>query len=479
MPETRPPQIPDQPPQGLDRRVAGIFAGILLVLLANTLVSRVATRDLREAQEVVSHTWEVHARLRGFEATLERLHNQGRGFILTNDTAFLDAFDDGLSDARRQLDAISEATADNPAQQERTRALRPLVERRLAHLRDGVERRRRDGARWRLDKQAAERAKVEMQQIRETLDAMLHQEDVLLGDRQAKASISEIRSQTTFFVATAVSIAFWTVTLTLTLRLLSERVRFEREMLDANARLEERIADRTRVLEEANRELEAFSYSVSHDLRAPLRHISGFAQLLQQKSAGALDENGQRYVAILLESARHAGNLVDDLLAFSRMGRVEMRSTEVAMDTLVQKARDVLAPDAEGRTVQWEIGTLPTVRGDPEMLALVWQNLLGNALKYTQPRDPARIEVGATRDANGWTFFVRDNGVGFDMAYADKLFGVFQRLHTRDEFPGTGIGLANVRRIIQRHGGRTGAEGAVDHGATFTFTLPDGKGDAT
>jgi PAS domain S-box-containing protein len=256
-------------------------------------------------------------------------------------------------------------------------------------------------------------------------------------------------------------------------RAVAERERAEREVRGLAATLEERVRERTAQLQETNRELESFSYSVSHDLRAPLRHIVGFAQLLERRAGPALDATALGHLRTISEAAQQGGRLVDDLLAFSRMGRAELRQSRVALGPLVEEVRAQLAPEAQGRRVVWEVGPLPEVRADPAMLRLVLHNLLSNALKYTRPREEARLWVAARRLPGGEVEVeVADNGVGFEMEYVDKLFGVFQRLHTAEQFEGTGIGLANVRRIISRHGGRTWARGEVGKGAAFGFTLP-------
>jgi light-regulated signal transduction histidine kinase (bacteriophytochrome) len=237
--------------------------------------------------------------------------------------------------------------------------------------------------------------------------------------------------------------------------------------------LEDLVVERTAQLEAVNKELEAFSYSVSHDLRAPLRHINGFIDLLNKGVSHTLDEKNRRYLTVVSQAASHMGSLIDDLLAFSRMSRAELMKTRVNLRRLVTEVITELKTAEEGRKVVWDVGTLPVVEVDPAMMRLAVLNLLANALKYTRTREEARIEVGSTRNDHETIFFVRDNGVGFDMKYVDKLFGVFQRLHRAEEFEGTGIGLANVRRIIQRHGGRTWAEGKTGEGAAFFCSLPD------
>jgi signal transduction histidine kinase len=273
------------------------------------------------------------------------------------------------------------------------------------------------------------------------------------------------------------------------------RRRVEQQLLRSNDRLESEVAERTRQaalleqiaieirtlnhdlearsheLEASNKELEAFAYSVSHDLRAPLRHMVGYAELLQKHAASSVDGTGREYMTSILDSAKRMGDLIDDLLAFSRIGRAETQKTTVSLDQLLKEALSEIRQDTEGRNIVWRIGALPVVYGDRAMLRLVLVNLLSNAVKFTRTRAQAEIEIGATEGkGNEAVVFIRDNGVGFNMKYVHKLFGVFQRLHRQEAFEGTGIGLATVQRIINRHGGRVWAEGLRDEGAAFYFT---------
>ncbi|CAG8865634.1 Phytochrome-like protein cph1 [Pseudomonas fluorescens] len=234
----------------------------------------------------------------------------------------------------------------------------------------------------------------------------------------------------------------------------------------------EELAQLAGELRRSNKELEAFSYSVSHDLRAPLRHIAGYTELLTEIEGQSLSERGRRFLGHINEAARFAGTLVDNLLNFSQMGRSALRMSDVDLNALVESIRAELTPDYSGRDIVWEVGALPKVIGDPAFINMALVNLISNAIKYTRGRTPARIEIGARQSEAEVEIYIRDNGVGFDMAYANKLFGVFQRLHRMEDFEGTGIGLASVRRIIERHDGRIWAEGQVNEGATFHFALP-------
>jgi PAS domain S-box-containing protein len=257
--------------------------------------------------------------------------------------------------------------------------------------------------------------------------------------------------------------------LLLTVSDVTTRALAEHQVNELNRQLEGKVSQ----ISDVNRELEAFSYSVSHDLRAPLRHIAGFARKLEQQLGERIDEKSAHYLAVIGDSAQRMALLIDDLLVFSRLGRGALRLQGVDMQSLVDEARALAESGTEGRRIVWTIAPLPMVIGDENMLRTVWQNLLGNAVKYTGRCEVARIEVSVRQGRHGnYEFTVSDNGAGFDMQYVDKLFGVFQRLHRASEFPGNGIGLANVRRIVARHGGRVWAEAEPGQGAHFHFSLP-------
>jgi PAS domain S-box-containing protein len=252
------------------------------------------------------------------------------------------------------------------------------------------------------------------------------------------------------------------------IRDITERKHWGDQIQVLNLELTKRSAE----LESSNKELEAFAYSISHDLRAPLRHMAGYTELLHKHASSAFDEKSQRYMATILSAAKKMGTLIDDLLAFSRIGRAEARATNVNLQQLVEEILSEMPESDDGR-IDWKTSKLPEIYGDRSMIRLALANLISNAIKFSRTRSQPKIEIGCAEKKNDRAVvFVKDNGVGFDMKYANKLFGVFQRLHSSEAFEGTGIGLATVQRIIHRHGGRVWAESAVDKGATFYLSVP-------
>lgn len=454
----------------------------VMVLLALVLIVQV--RQLVESTKWVEHTDEVISRLYKAQLTLAEGQSGVRGFLLTADDRDLGPVNFARADLPKQLAELRALTADRP----QTVAFADEIVRRFGEwdtiAQEKVAQRIASGT---PPLSGTGQAKVIAADISKLFDRWEKQEISLRAERNAQTQTSAAWTVASAGGATIIVGLFLSLLSRGQLRWLSQS--YERALARAtelSSSLEQRVQERTKELEQtnaklgdANKELEAFAYSVSHDLRAPMRHISGFANLLRM-SETKFTTDDLEYLDTIHRTAVLAGRMVDDLLAFSRIGRSKMRVDPVDLNQVVETVRRELAPELQGRKVEWTLPRLDPIVGDPNLLKLVIQNLLANAIKYSANRELSRIEIGSRAEDGGVTYWVKDNGVGFDMAYAHKLFGVFQRLHRAEEFEGTGIGLANVRRIITRHGGRTWAEGVSGQGATFYFHLPSTPiGDAT
>lgn len=435
-----------------------VFAGILVISAVSYRNMTVLFQNTYQDQR--SH--DLIELLVGMGTRLVETETGHRRYLVTGDESYLKPFHLLNERMPQYIRYVRELTQDIPEQRQHVDLLNRLIEKQLEAERAAIELRVRTGFEGVRDIALAGVAKAELEEFHQIQAQMEHDETRAIHRRAVQSA-----------AITRTTIGLLGIGLLMLLALLASVYYLIRHDITERRRVAAELQRRGELLEAANKELEAFSYSVSHDLRAPLRHIDGYASLLQKSALPLLDKKSMRYLHTISESATRMGQLIDDLLVFSRMGRQEMLQASVNLDQLVKSVQHDLRHDTQNRQISWSVGALPEVKGDPAMLRQVFSNLLANAVKFTSTRALAKIEIGSDQGNPAETvIFVRDNGVGFDMQYAGKLFGVFQRLHRANEFEGTGIGLANVRRIIHRHGGRTWAESILDHGATFYFSLP-------
>ncbi len=451
----------------LTKIVAGAFLLAVAILGFIGVSTQQTTLGLMHASTQVTHTREVLENLEALDSDVIEAESSARGYLITGKQDYLEPYQSSVAESEDHFKNLRTLTMDNPHQQDRLDHLQPIIQARLRVLKEAVALRGESGLDVVQQRMNTGEGKRYADEIKRIIAAMKNEEEMLLARRTDQANASARNAIRFAWFGSTVSILLLALGFELFRREIIERQRAEAKVTALNESLRQRAAE----LEEANSELEAFSYSVSHDLRAPLRHINGFVEILSEQT-GNPDPKSARYLKFIGDSARHLGNLVDDLLAFSRMARTEMQLADTDLNDLVRDVRTELGVAEGNRSIDWRIGNLPVIHCDTAMLRLVFVNLLSNAIKYTGRQEEAEIEVGTTTNSKEHVIFVRDNGVGFEMKHADKLFGVFQRLHHAEEFEGTGIGLANVRRIIQRHGGRTWAEGNPGKGATFYFSIP-------
>ena len=442
-----------------------VLAGFGLVFAGIVVISAISYRNtsiLLENSRLDTKSHELVQLLGSVEEALGAAESGHRRYLVTGDKSYLKSYRTVVEQLPEYLRYLRDLTNEGAEQQARVATLEQLIASQLKVETGAIAQREEHGYEGVRHLALSGAAKNEIEGIHRLMNELDSAEQ-----RALLLRVAESAGSTRNTIALLGFGAFLQLVLLASVYFLIHHDVAERRRVAAE------LLSRGELLQAANKELEAFSYSVSHDLRAPLRHIDGYAALLSKTAGEALNDKARRYLQTISDSAKQMGQLIDDLLVFSRMGRQDMLRTTVSLDQLVKTVLHDLRLDLQGRTISWTMHPLPNVSGDPAMLRQVFVNLISNALKFTATRPEAKIEVGAVSRNSGETeVFVRDNGVGFDMQYVNKLFGVFQRLHRNDEFEGTGIGLANVRRIIHRHGGRTWAEGATDQGATFYFSLP-------
>src|SRR5271165_485759 len=444
-----------------------IAACALMILLGIGMLSYRSTVRSQEDREGVMHTHLVLEKLQAVLIDVTQTESGQRGYILTGDEKYLKPYQAGRDQVHPNIEEARKLTADNPRQQDAIRGLKQLVDARLALLGGRIEIRRTTGLMAGAEAVRTSDSEESMEGIRERINEMWSTEERLLNIRLEAAIASSRQMKAVIVLGNALA----------TLILLMAGVVIHRETGRRNLaeqglnRAKERLERRTAELSETNIELESFAYSVAHDLRAPLRHIAGYSNVLTEDYGPQLDGEGRRHLEKLVNGAQKMGRLVDDLLSLSKIGRQELSLEAVPLDALLREVVEEVGRECSGREIEWRIGDLFNTDCDPGLMKQVFVNLLSNAVKYTARRKHAVIEVGQTIQNDKRVVFVRDNGVGFEMQYVDKLFGVFQRLHKARDFEGTGVGLAIVQRIIQRHRGRIWAEAETDHGATFFFAL--------
>lgn len=446
----------------IERRILASFSLVFVGILVISAVSYHNTRILIENSQLDTRSHELVQLLANIDVAMNDAEDSHRRYLVTGETSYLEAYRKVVEQKPTFVKYLQDLTRGSLDQQQRVSQLDQTMDRQLRAEAAAITELNERGHEA-VMQLAIEGAAKQERGVTHRIIAELE-----LYERQAlRKRVMESAAGTTNTIVLLGVGAF------LQLVLLASVYYLIRHDITERRRVAAELQRRGELLAAANKELEAFSYSVSHDLRAPLRHIDGYASLLRKAVGGLLDEKPARYLQTISDSAKQMGQLIDDLLVFSRMGRQEMLNTTINLDQLIKTIIYDLRLDLQGRQISWTIDTLPEVPGDPAMLRQVFMNLIANAVKFTSTRPIAKIEIGVDRRTAGEiVVFVRDNGVGFDMQYETKLFGVFQRLHRVDEFEGTGIGLANVRRIVHRHGGRTWAEGIPDKGATFYVALP-------
>lgn len=445
----------------MDRQtLIGFMVSVGLLILVSA-VAILAVRGYGNTNRWVAHTHEVIGELEGLTAALAQTEAARRGFLATGEPVYLDERDNALSRLQAHLQSIEQLTTDNAAQQRRLRELAGRLERRTAAIDDMILVAQTQGLPAAQQGPRSEQIRQATVEADSRIEELEREEDRLLNLRRGADDRWAVGLVVTFIVLL--------LTVTAVLAWLCLRVRTE---MGGRTRQAAALSRANTSLETANRELESFSYSVSHDLRSPLRAIDGYSLMLQEDYGKQLDETGRRYIQTIRNGSQRMAALIDDLLTFSRLSRQSLNRQTVDMTALARRAAaEVLEGQADPKPAV-NIPDLPQVPGDPALLRQVWTNLISNAVKYSSKSATPQVQVRAAAEAGKVRFEVQDNGVGFDMRYADKLFGVFQRLHSIDEYPGTGVGLAIVHRIIARHEGAVTAQGERGKGATFGFTLP-------
>ena len=445
----------------VEAAITAAFIGALVVMCLVTSLSWYLVSQFLDSTKWVNHTNVVLVTIARANASIAEALSATEEFVVTGDSRSMAERDRAISELNASLRELGALTADNQAEQQRLAILRARAAEHVAYVTALVVMRQTAGPEAARELLTRDQPRALMIRLREPLTEMRDSEHLLLQHRL----FADETSQRRLIVACGALLTVVILTVGLAF------IRLRRELHWRRA-LAENLERKTIELQTSNKELESFSYSVSHDLRSPLRAIDSFALMLEEDCAAKLDDQGRRYIRVVRESAQNMGRLIDDLLAFSRLGREPINAVSIDLRVGAERAmREVLMTHA-GAPPALLMHELPAAYGDAALLHHVWTNLIANAVKYSSKIAAPCVEIGGWLQGSEAVFFVKDNGAGFDMRYADKLFRVFQRLHAAEEFPGSGVGLAIVQRVISRHGGRVWGESELERGAKFFFTLP-------
>ena len=440
--------------------VPALLLTATVVVVLNAWFAFRAIDALLQSEHWVEHTWQVIDQVERIMSSVKDAETGNRGYLISGNEDYLQPYNSATRDLPTEINRFQALTTDNPVQQARITDMRAVIEQRLSLLQQGIDLRRSGGKDMIRSLVLSGTGKSEMDHLRRIADDAQSEERRLLSQRTAAAQSNRSRARQTVAIASAGE------------RLAVARAETEeraKEVRSLNAMLERRVELRTAELQSINRELEAFSYSVSHDLRAPLRTIDGFSLALEEDYAGVVDDTGRDYIRRVRNAVQRMGSLIDALLQLSRITRAEIVRDTFNISQLAQSVASGLLEEKSGRDITINIEPNLQATGDPGLLRIALENLLGNAIKFSSRMPKAVVDFGWDGEKKAW--FVRDNGAGFDMFYVDKLFNAFNRLHGDKDFKGSGIGLATVARVIHRHHGDIWADSAINHGATFWFTL--------
>jgi signal transduction histidine kinase len=456
----------------VEKKIVVGFGVALAVLLAVWYMQFQTMLRLVNDSRSVNHSDEVLEQISALDSALRKAESAVRGFLIAPDQQFLEIHQSAVEAGRSHLDRLKALTADNARQKARCATLTDHIEQRekaLLQLRAAGENKTTSPEVLRT---FVEQGESYMELAERDLVAMKVEERSVLRERLEAARSAAHYTATAISVGVLAAATLLAIAGFIIFRDLQKQRDAERQIREARDNLEDRVTERTAELQSAYKELETFAYSVSHDLRTPMRHIDGYASMIREKFEGELNDEIRRYLSKITAASQHMGQLVDGLLVFSRLGRAGLYRSHIDLNQVIHEVRQSLEPEIAGRNVVWKIADLPEIYADRTMIGQVFLNLLSNALKYTRNCTEAVIEVGCSAKTSADAVIqVRDNGVGFDMKYAQNLFKVFSRLHG-SEFEGTGVGLASARRIVERHGGKIWAEASPGAGATFYVSLP-------